>query len=129
MFAQRWNRDRNNVEPVKQISPKHVLAHAILQVLVGSRQKPHVNFNRPRATNANKFFVLQDRHPLGLQDRRKFADFIQKNSAALGNFQKSLFLGNCASERVLFRGRTIRSLSEFPSRRRETTRRKTRKEN
>src|ERR1700746_104640 len=98
MVTQGGYRDGNNVEPVKQVSAKFFLAHAFLQVLVGRGQKSYVDFNGPGTANAPKFPLLQNSQQLGLQEERKFPNFIQKNRPAFGDFQKTLFLTEGAGE-------------------------------
>src|ERR1700680_4076388 len=102
MFAQRWNGNGNNVEAVKQIGPKGLLARTFLQIFIGGGEKPHVNFDRASSADAHEFSFLQNAQQLGLQDGRKLANFIEKNRAAFGNFQKSLFLSNGTGEGALF---------------------------
>src|SRR6266403_5086501 len=100
MITQGGYGDGNNVEAVKQVSAKFFLAHALVQVLVGRGQKSYVDFDGPGPANAHKFPFLQDSQQLGLQEERKFTDFVQKNRAAFGDFQKTLFLTEGASERT-----------------------------
>src|ERR1700747_2479873 len=99
MITQGGYSDGNNVEPVKQVSAKFFLAHAFLQVLVGRGQKSYVDLDGPGPANAHKFPFLQNSQQLGLQEERKFPDFVQKNRAAFGDFQKTLFLTKGAGER------------------------------
>src|ERR1700732_127664 len=102
MFAQRGNGDGKDVEAVKQVRAKGLLARGLLQIFIGGSEKPDVNLNRTSAAHAHEFSFLQNTQQLGLKDGRKLANFIQKNGAAFGNFEKSFFLGNGAGECALF---------------------------
>ena len=55
-----------------------------------------------RAANADEFAFLEDAEQLGLKNQREFANFIEENSAALGDFEKSFFLIDGAGEGAFF---------------------------
>src|ERR1700730_1896180 len=102
VFAQRRNGDGNNVEAVKQVGAKGLLARGLLQISIGRGQEPDVDFNRAGASHAHEFSFLQNAQQLGLENGRKLADVVEENGAAFGNFEKSFFLGNGAGEGALF---------------------------
>jgi len=55
---------------VEQVRAEFSLAHGFLQVLVRGGEETNVDFNGPRAANADKLAFLQDAKQLGLQRER-----------------------------------------------------------
>ena len=45
-LAQRWQAQRHNIQPVKQVLAEQALLHQMLQVVVGSRDDAHIGSHR-----------------------------------------------------------------------------------
>src|ERR1700682_4314582 len=86
---------------MEQIGAEGVFTNRLLQILISRGQKAHVEFDRSRTADAHEFALLKHAEQLGLQRRRKFADFVKENASALGDFQQPFLLTNSAGERSL----------------------------
>src|SRR5258708_14605091 len=86
---------------MEQVGAEGIFANRLLQVLVSSSQKAHVELDRPRTADADEFALLKNTQQLGLQCQRELADLVQKDATALGDFQQPFLLTNSAGERPL----------------------------
>ncbi len=82
--AQRRNADREHVEPVKQILAKLPALHLLDQILIGGRDQPDIDAHRPLRADRVDLALLQRAQQLDLQIERQFADFVEKQRAAIG---------------------------------------------
>src|SRR5258708_7599963 len=80
-FAQGRNRNRENVQPVKQIAAECARRDGSLQVPIGGSDAPHVNADRLIATHTLKLPLLQNAQQRNLSFRGQLTDFIKEESA------------------------------------------------
>src|SRR5260370_1907695 len=84
---------------MEQVGAESVFANCVLQILICSGQKAHVELDWARAADADEFALLKDAEQLGLQGQGKLADFVEENAAAFGDFQQPLLLTDGAGKR------------------------------
>ena len=65
-FTQRRNGDRKNVKPVKQVFSKLAFRNHLPQVVMGSRNQPHIGFQRLCAPQPLELMLLQNAQELRL---------------------------------------------------------------
>ncbi len=82
--AQRGQTQRQHRQPVIQVQPKLAAAHPLGQVAVGGGDDPYVQAQLAAAADPHHDPLLQHPQQLGLHGQRQFADFVQKQGAALG---------------------------------------------
>ena len=58
-LAQRWQHERKNIDPMKQILPKFLLAYARFEIAMGCNDHSHVDRNRLIASDAFDFSLFQ----------------------------------------------------------------------
>src|SRR5262249_22818754 len=100
--AQAGGADRDYVETVGEGGPKSIFANAFLQGLVGRGDKSYIDFDGCGAADSDKFAFLQNAQQFGLQDQRKFADFVKEERAPFSDFQKSFLEVYSAGKRTFF---------------------------
>src|SRR5690348_11055411 len=100
-FAQWWNcyGDGRNAEV--EILTKCFLRDSGLQVFVRGDKNADVNVDGLRAADALEAAFLENAQQLALDRKRQFADFVEKNRAAMGEFEFADFTrsraGVCAT--------------------------------
>jgi hypothetical protein len=82
--------------------PKLVFFHALLEPAVGGGDDPHVDIDRAVAANALEFAFLQHAQQFALERERHLADFIEKNSATVGQFEATFTFVGGPGERAFF---------------------------
>src|SRR5579871_311196 len=101
-FPQRRQRDVYHVNAIEEIFTEVAGGNFTLQVTVGgadyARFRPRVFFR----ADAAEFSVLQNLQELGLKAQAEFANFIQKERAAIGQRYQAGFGGNRSGKRTLF---------------------------
>src|SRR6185436_11863849 len=65
-FTERWQLDRNDVEPIIQVSPEAALIDQCLQVYVRCGNDSCINFDGLNTTKPHELALLQDTKELGL---------------------------------------------------------------
>src|SRR5689334_10845822 len=90
--AQRWQADRDDVEPMKEIFPKITLAQRRLKIAVGRGNHPDIHRDRRNAANTLELALLQKAQELRLQFRGNIANLIEEHSATMGDLELALFL-------------------------------------
>ena len=74
----------DHIQTVKQVFAEHAFFDALLQILVGGRNDPHIGFNGTVAADAVKMAIGQNTQQTRLQIKGHVANFVQEQSAALG---------------------------------------------
>jgi hypothetical protein len=97
-LAQRWHRNRKNVQTIVQIFSEFAFIYHPSQIVVCCRDQPHVGPDRMRTSQAFELMFLQDPKKLGLQLGWDIADLIEKEGASVGQFESARPLGDCARE-------------------------------
>ena len=72
--------------------------HHRREVSVRGGQQPHVDLQRPRASQAFELVLLEDAQDLGLRARAHVADLVQEQRAALGELELADLLLDGARE-------------------------------
>src|SRR5205085_5923526 len=83
-LSERRQLDGEHVETIKQILSKFLFDHETLQVLIGGGHHTHVNLDIVLTADPLELALLQHSKQLYLHRRRDFADFVQKDRAAMG---------------------------------------------
>ena len=81
---QRGNRDRKDVQAVEQILAKPAALDQIDEILVGRRDQPEIDLDRPSRADRVDLPVLQGAQQLHLGLEGQFADFVEEQRAAVG---------------------------------------------
>ena len=64
--------------------PERSGTHGLFQILIGCRDEPDINLDRPRSANPFEFVFLQDTQQFGLKCGSEFTHFIQKHRSTIG---------------------------------------------
>ena len=83
-LAQARQAQADDVEAVIEVLAERALAHALLEVLVGGGDHPHVDLHLLVPADAIEGAVRQHAQQPGLQLRRHVADLVEEQGAALG---------------------------------------------
>src|SRR5579863_5166996 len=76
-----WRRiDAHHIEAIVQILPKQPLRHPLLEVLMGCKDHPRPQRNKPVAAQPLEFPLLQNPEKFHLSGQRQFPDLIEKQS-------------------------------------------------
>ena len=76
------------------------MSNRLFEIFVRRGNYPDVYLNRARAAHALELVLLQHAQQFDLQRGRELADLIEKNCAAVGNFQPAFLLHQCSGERA-----------------------------
>ena len=116
--AQRGNGDRKNVQAIEQILAEPPALDQIDQVLVGRRNQPEIDLDRPSRADRIDLALLQGAQQLDLRVQRQFADFVEKQRAAIGLGELADMLLGGAGEGALLVAEQDRIRSGSPAARR-----------
>ena len=86
---------------VKVFAERSVLVSRF-KIAVGGGDHAHVDLNPLVAAHRTHFFFLQYAQQFGLQFQRQFADFVEKDRAAIGGLEQSLLRFQGSGECSLF---------------------------
>ena len=87
-FAQRRQRQPDDVEAMKQILAKTPRRDFLLQIPVGRGHDANVDFDPLQRSEGPEFLFLKHAEQLDLEFEREFADFVEKGGAAIGEFDQ-----------------------------------------
>jgi len=88
-FAQRRQRQPQYRQAIKQIGAEAAFTHALFEIAMGGADDAHIDGDRPGATDAHHFTLFQYPQQPRLQGQWHFADFIEKQGAAMGRFKQA----------------------------------------
>src|SRR5262245_44244395 len=97
-FPQRRHGHGNDVQPKEQILPEEVVFNGFVQVAVRRGDESYIDFDRTRPAESFELTFLEHAQQLGLKHRRKLTDLIEKERAAIRNFNLSFLLNKRSSE-------------------------------
>jgi len=97
-FAKSGDLDGENVQAVKEVAAKGALGDKLCEVLIGGGDNADVHALGAVAAEAFEFLLLEDAKEFGLEFQGKVADFIEKESAAVGELEAANFLADGAGE-------------------------------
>src|SRR5579864_3919545 len=100
--AQRWQFNVKNVEPVEQVRTEGALVNHLLEILVGGGYATEIHLDNLVPAHSCNLTLLQDSQQIGLRLQADIADFVQKNCAALSNFELPLLAVLRAGEGAFF---------------------------
>src|SRR5206468_7395532 len=99
-LAQRWDIEGKHDDPIEQILPETAGGHFFFQIAVGGGNNAHVDLARARVADAFNFLLLQDPQQLGLHGQRDFPNLVEKERAAVGEFEPPGLVAHRARERA-----------------------------
>src|SRR5581483_11710161 len=99
-LPERTDLDRKYVQPIEQVLAKTTGGHSLFQVAIRRRDNPDVCQPRAIFTHPLVAFLLEHAQELALHVQRHFADFIQKQRAALRSFETASAVLDRAGERA-----------------------------
>src|SRR5882757_2135386 len=82
-FAERWQRNRENIQAIVQILSEFAVTYHLPQVLIGRRDDTNIDARGTSAAYGLELALLKDTEQLGLKLHWHVADFIQKQCAAV----------------------------------------------
>src|SRR5438067_3158839 len=100
-FAQRRQIHGDDVEAIEEILAEATFFDALLQIHVGGSDDAHIYLNLADATQMHELAVLEHSQDLGLSFQIHGADLIEKNRAAVGDFEQALLGSDGAGEGAL----------------------------
>ena len=86
-LAQRDSLDRKHIEPEIQVLAEALVAYGKTEIAVGGGDDPHIDVAGACLSDALELTLLQHAQQLALQFERDVADFVQKQRAAIGQFE------------------------------------------
>src|SRR5580765_2714073 len=86
-FSKRRNLNRKNLEPIKQVTTEGSAGYRSIQITIRGGDNTNVNLDGLRSSDPLEFPFLQDSQKRNLRVRRQFADFVQENCSAVGQFK------------------------------------------
>ncbi|MPN50040.1 hypothetical protein SDC9_197665 [bioreactor metagenome] len=89
----------HNVNPIKEVLTKAALLHQLAQVLVSSRNDPHIGLYGLYTTERLINTLLQHPQQPHLHGRRNIAYFIQKNGSAFREGEPARLVSPCVGKR------------------------------
>src|SRR4030095_184042 len=89
-FAQRWNLNGYDGEPIKQILTELALSHHSFEIPVCGGHHLDIDGNVLDPTHAPKSLVFENPQEFRLQIKVHFADFVQKDCTAVCHFKNTL---------------------------------------
>jgi hypothetical protein len=91
-----------DVEPVEQILAEFAFLDHLRQVAVGGGDDAHIHLDGPVAAHSLEFLLLQYAQQLGLQFQWDFSNFVEKNRAAMSQFEAADTLSRSAGIGAFF---------------------------
>src|SRR6185503_424612 len=88
-FSQWWQRDCDDVEPVKQILSERTFVDRLFEIDVGRRDYPHIHVTPSSIADGREVPLLNDSQKLSLRLDGYVSDFIKEDRAAVGDFKVS----------------------------------------
>src|SRR5258708_10063508 len=82
-FSKRRHLDREDIQPIKQITAERASANGGLQVTIGGCNHPNVSANSTGAANTLKLVFLQNSKQSNLSLGWKVSDFVEENRASI----------------------------------------------
>src|SRR5580765_1805392 len=76
-LPKRRQKDRENIEPIKQVLAKSAFGDLFLEIFVGSGDKSNVDLNGLGTAEPLEFALLDDAEQLDLGLRRQIADLVE----------------------------------------------------
>src|SRR5437764_3465015 len=101
-LAEGRQRNRDDVEPEKEIFAKRSFVHAPREVLVRRRQNAHVDADRLTTTDALDLFRFDRTKQFGLRLGTEVSDFVEEERSSVRELEAPNAAVRCPGERPLF---------------------------
>src|SRR5258708_23597853 len=108
-FSKRRYLDREDIQPIKQITTERASADGSLQVTIGGCNHPNVSADSTGAADSLKLMLLQTTQQCDLSLGCKFSDFVEEKRASICQFKPTRTLLSRAREGTLFMAEHFRS--------------------
>src|SRR6266403_2507626 len=108
-FSKRGYLDREDVQPIKQITAERASADGGLQVTIGGCNHPNVSADSTSAADTLELMLLQNTQECDLSLRWKFSDFVEEKRSSICQFKPTQSLLGRAREGTLFMAEQVRS--------------------
>ena len=99
-FAQRRDFDREDAQAIEKVPAETARIDLFLQVAIGRSDDPDIDFARTSVADALQFLLLQNAQQFRLHRERHFADFVEKQCAAVRQFEAAGLVFERAGERT-----------------------------
>src|SRR6266571_2892133 len=86
-LPQGWQSNGNDIEAPIQIIAELLAGHEVFKILIGGGDDTDIHFNGADAANALKLAFLEDAQNFDLQCRAHLSDFVEENSATVGQLK------------------------------------------
>src|SRR5882672_5860775 len=107
-LSKRRHLDREDVQPIKQITAERASADGGLQVTIGGCNHPNVCTDSTGAADTLKLMLLQNTQECDLSLSWKFAHFVKEDGSPACEFKSAQALLSCACEGTLFVAEQLR---------------------
>src|SRR5205814_8282554 len=108
-FSKRGYLDREDVQPIKQITAEGASADGGLQVTIGGCNHPNVCADSTGAADTLKLMLLQNTQECDLSLSWKFSDFVEEKRASICQFKPTQTLLSRARKGTLLMAEQFRS--------------------
>ena len=85
----RRHADGNDVEPVVEIFAKQIFGNGLVEIAVGGGDDAHIDGDFAGAADRAHRALLQHAQQFDLHGQRHFADFVEEDGAAVGDFEQA----------------------------------------
>jgi hypothetical protein len=101
-LTERRNVDRQDVQSVEEIFPEAMVGDLLHQVPIGGGDQPYIDVDRPGASDALEFMLLQHPQQFDLRIQGQISDFVEKERALVSQLEASYATDHRAGERATF---------------------------
>src|SRR5690242_12966535 len=88
----------DDVEAVVKIAPKFAVADGLCEIAIGGCDDPNVDFDSSAAAKGFEFLFLKNAKQFHLGVQRQFANLVEENGAAIGQFETAVAICQRAGE-------------------------------
>jgi hypothetical protein len=97
-LAQVRDADWNHTQAVVKVFTEKIFGNGLIEVAIGSRNHPHIDWNLARPADRSHGALLQDAEEFHLHSQRHLADLVEKDGSSAGNFEQSALILRRSSE-------------------------------
>ena len=112
VFAQRWQRQAHDIEPVKQVFAETPRSNFALQIPMSGCNDADIHLNPLQGADRSELAFLQDPEQFHLKLKGQIAHFVEEGRSAVGEFDQPAFRfagsregATCVSEEFAFHQR------------------------
>src|SRR5260370_29809748 len=84
-FAERWQRDRENIQPIVKIFAEFSVSDQLPQIPIGRSNDTDIDSRGLRAAHSLELTLLQHTEQFGLEFQRYVSDFIEKQPSTISH--------------------------------------------